>query len=83
MSNNQAGIRVRTSTAALASGAGEDDVGVSTNGGFAALADLPLMTEKEKNTKTAPGRDRGPALLDLLMLGPAVAGPPAERGRSY
>jgi hypothetical protein len=26
-------------------------VGISTNGGFAALADLALMTEKEKNTK--------------------------------
>jgi hypothetical protein len=55
MSNNRAGVRVRTSTAALASGAGEDDVGISTNGGFAALAHLPLMTEKEKRHTRDPG----------------------------
>lgn len=30
---------------------GEDDVAVSTNGGFAASADLPLMNEEEQNTK--------------------------------
>jgi len=30
---------------------GEDDVAISTNAGFAASADLPLMNEEEQNTK--------------------------------
>ncbi len=30
---------------------GEDDVAIATNAGFAASADLPLMSEEEQNTK--------------------------------
>ena len=30
---------------------GEDDVAIATNGGFAASAEFPLMTEEEQNTK--------------------------------
>jgi hypothetical protein len=54
MSNNRAGVRVRTSTAALASGAGEDDVGISTNGGFAAFA-LATPGQVDCETESRPG----------------------------
>ncbi len=30
---------------------GEDDLAIATNAGFAASADLPLMSEEEQNTK--------------------------------
>jgi hypothetical protein len=47
------------------------------------MREATLHVRKSTTAPNGENQSRMSAGLDLLMLGPAVAGPPAERGLSY